>query len=130
MAENGALKVNQHLQVEGFDNVYAVGDCANLNEPKLAYHAGLHGSVAATNIINTLKGKCLTSYHTGNNHHPVIFLQLFKVNFTQFFYNTYNSDRFLDQFHSTFCPLINVFFPIRKCDYADCYGQGCWSRPV
>lgn len=66
MAESGALKVNQHLQVEGFDNVYAVGDCANLDEPKLAYHAGLHAAVAATNIINSLTGKRLTSYRTGN----------------------------------------------------------------
>ncbi|XP_067241254.1 apoptosis-inducing factor 2 isoform X2 [Chanodichthys erythropterus] len=66
LTENGALKVNKHLQVEGFDNVYAVGDCANVNEPKLAYHAGLHAGVAATNIINSLSGKALTSYHTGN----------------------------------------------------------------
>ncbi|XP_076831141.1 ferroptosis suppressor protein 1 isoform X2 [Brachyhypopomus gauderio] len=66
MAENGALKVNEHLQVEGFDNIYAVGDCANVNEPKMAYHAGLHAKVASTNIINMLSGKSLTSYHTGN----------------------------------------------------------------
>ncbi|XP_016329338.1 apoptosis-inducing factor 2-like [Sinocyclocheilus anshuiensis] len=66
MAENGALKVNKHLQVEGFDSVYAVGDCADLDEPKLAYHAGLHAAVAATNIINSLTGKSLTSYRTGN----------------------------------------------------------------
>lgn len=76
LTENGALKVNKHLQVEGFDNVYAVGDCANVNEPKLAYHAGLHAGVAATNIINSLSGKALTSYHTGNNHKPMILLQL------------------------------------------------------
>ncbi|XP_043111897.1 apoptosis-inducing factor 2 [Puntigrus tetrazona] len=66
MTESGALKVNQHLQVEGFDNVYAVGDCVNLKEPKMAYHAGLHAAVAATNIINSLTGKSLTSYRTGN----------------------------------------------------------------
>uniref|UniRef100_A0A672MU87 Ferroptosis suppressor protein 1 n=1 Tax=Sinocyclocheilus grahami TaxID=75366 RepID=A0A672MU87_SINGR len=66
MAENGALKVNKHLQVEGFDSVYAVGACADLDEPKLAYHAGLHAAVAATNIINSLTGKSLTSYRTGN----------------------------------------------------------------
>lgn len=65
LTENGALKVNKHLQVEGFNNVYGVGDCANVNEPKLAYHAGLHAGVAATNIINSLSGKPLTSYHTG-----------------------------------------------------------------
>ncbi|KAI4874278.1 hypothetical protein NFI96_028464, partial [Prochilodus magdalenae] len=66
LAENEALKVNQHLQVEGFTNIYAVGDCANINEPKMAYHAGLHAGVAATNIINSLSGKALKSYHTGN----------------------------------------------------------------
>lgn len=88
MAESGALKVNQHLQVEGFDNVYAVGDCANLDEPKLAYHAGLHAAVAATNIINSLTGKRLTSYRTGNNHHPVILLQLF---FVSSFFKLYNT---------------------------------------
>ncbi|TRY74240.1 hypothetical protein DNTS_020512 [Danionella cerebrum] len=65
LAENGALKVNKHLQVEGCENVYAVGDCANIDEPKMAYHAGLHAGVAATNIINSLTGKALTSYNTG-----------------------------------------------------------------
>ncbi|XP_041802891.1 apoptosis-inducing factor 2 isoform X2 [Chelmon rostratus] len=66
MADNGALKVNDHLQVEGFSNVFAVGDCANVNEPKMAYHAGLHAAVAVSNIANSLSGKELTSYHTGN----------------------------------------------------------------
>lgn len=66
LAENGALKVNKHLQVQGFDNIYAVGDCANINEPKMAYHAGLHAGVAVRNIINSLTGKALTSYNTGN----------------------------------------------------------------
>ncbi|TSK22815.1 Neuroblast differentiation-associated protein AHNAK [Bagarius yarrelli] len=66
LAQNEALKVNKHLQVEGFDNIYAVGDCANVNEPKMAYHAGLHARVAVTNIINSLVGKALTTYNTGN----------------------------------------------------------------
>lgn len=81
VAENGALKVNKHLEVDGFDNVYAVGDCANLNEPNLAYHAGLHAGVAATNIINSLSGKALTSYHTGNKNIVLIF-QLSFINLT------------------------------------------------
>ncbi|XP_037394306.1 apoptosis-inducing factor 2 isoform X2 [Pygocentrus nattereri] len=66
LAENGALKVNKHMQIEGFTNIYAVGDCANVSEPKMAYHAGLHAAVAVTNIINSMSGKALTSYHTGN----------------------------------------------------------------
>lgn len=65
LAQNGALKVNKHMQVEGFDNIYAIGDCANVNEPKMAYHAGLHAGVAVKNIINSLTGKSLTSYNTG-----------------------------------------------------------------
>ncbi|KAF7710517.1 apoptosis-inducing factor 2 [Silurus meridionalis] len=66
LAPDGALKVNKHMQVEGFDNIYAVGDCANVKEPKMAYHAGLHAKVAVVNIINSLAGKALTSYNTGN----------------------------------------------------------------
>ncbi|XP_035029487.2 apoptosis-inducing factor 2 [Hippoglossus stenolepis] len=66
MADSGALKVNQHLQVQGFTNVYAVGDCTDVKEPKMAYHAQLHAAVAVSNIVNSLRGKELTSYHTGN----------------------------------------------------------------
>ncbi|XP_054654538.1 apoptosis-inducing factor 2 [Dunckerocampus dactyliophorus] len=66
LAQNGALKVNQHLQVEAFSNIYAVGDCTNVQEPKTAYLAGLHAAVAVSNIVNSLSGKPLTSYRTGN----------------------------------------------------------------
>lgn len=62
--------MNNHMQVEGFENIYAVGDCANVNEPKMAYHAGLHAKVAVKNIINSLSGIPLTSYNTGNNISP------------------------------------------------------------
>lgn len=65
LADNGALKVNDYLQVEGFSNVYAVGDCADINEPKMAYHAGLHAAVAVSNITNSLRGKELKVYRTG-----------------------------------------------------------------
>lgn len=65
MAENGALKVNDHLQVDGFSNIFAVGDCTNVNEPKTAYNAGLHATVAVANIANSVSGKELTSYQTG-----------------------------------------------------------------
>lgn len=65
MADNGALKVNQHLQVHGFSNIYAVGDCAHVSEPNMAYHAGLHAAVAVSNISSSLSRKQLTSYHPG-----------------------------------------------------------------
>ena len=67
MADNGSLQVNAHLQVGSHPNIYAVGDCANTNEPKMAYHAGLHASVAVSNIANSLAGKDLCSYSTGSS---------------------------------------------------------------
>ncbi|XP_015278385.1 PREDICTED: apoptosis-inducing factor 2 [Gekko japonicus] len=66
MASDGALKVNEHLQVEGYDNVYAIGDCAHVKEPKMAYHAGLHANIVVTNIINSLTQKPLKTYKPGS----------------------------------------------------------------
>ncbi|KAJ7415666.1 Apoptosis-inducing factor 2 [Willisornis vidua] len=66
MASNDALKVNKHLQVEGYENIYAIGDCADLKEPKMAYHAGLHADIVVTNIINSLTHKPLKTYEPGS----------------------------------------------------------------
>lgn len=65
MTESGALKVNEHLQVEGFPNVFAVGDCNDVREAKTAYNAGLHADVAVANIANSVSGKQLKAYRTG-----------------------------------------------------------------
>lgn len=65
MASDGALKVNEYLQVGGYDHIYAIGDCAHIKEPKLAYHAGLHANIAVTNIINSLTQKPLKTYKPG-----------------------------------------------------------------
>lgn len=68
MTSTGTLKVNDHLQVEGFTNIFAVGDCADVNEPKMAIHAALHADVAVNNIANSVSGKELKSYRTGKTH--------------------------------------------------------------
>uniref|UniRef100_A0A452TQL9 Ferroptosis suppressor protein 1 n=1 Tax=Ursus maritimus TaxID=29073 RepID=A0A452TQL9_URSMA len=65
LASNGALRVNEYLQVEGCSRVYAIGDCADVKEPKMAYHAGLHASVAVTNIVNSMKQRPLKAYKPG-----------------------------------------------------------------
>ncbi|XP_056386670.1 ferroptosis suppressor protein 1 [Hyla sarda] len=65
VASDGALKVNDHLQVEGHNNIYAVGDCADLRGPKMAYLAGLHAQLAVTNIIHSLMKKPLKTYKAG-----------------------------------------------------------------
>lgn len=65
LAENGALLVNEHLQISGMENVYAIGDCADIKEPKMAYHAGLHAAVAVENIVRSLSKKSLKIYKPG-----------------------------------------------------------------
>ncbi|XP_049711773.1 ferroptosis suppressor protein 1 isoform X5 [Elephas maximus indicus] len=65
LASNGALQVNEYLQVEGYSNVYAIGDCADVKEPKMAYHAGLHANIVTTNIINSMKQRPLKAYKPG-----------------------------------------------------------------
>lgn len=67
MTESGALKVNEHLQVEGFSNIFAIGDCSNVNEAKTAYNADRHAGVAVGNIANSVSGKQLTAYRTGTH---------------------------------------------------------------
>lgn len=67
MTNTGALKVNEHLQVEGFSNVFAIGDCNNISEAKTAYNAELHAGVAVGNISNSVNGKQLTAYRTGTH---------------------------------------------------------------
>ncbi|XP_069316841.1 ferroptosis suppressor protein 1 isoform X1 [Eulemur rufifrons] len=65
LAGNGALRVNEHLQVEGHSNIYAIGDCADVREPKMAYHAGLHANIAVANIVNSTKQRPLKAYKPG-----------------------------------------------------------------
>lgn len=67
MTESGALKVNEHLQVEGFSNIFAIGDCNNVDEAKTAYNADRHAGVAVGNIANSVSGKQLTVYQTGTH---------------------------------------------------------------
>ena len=41
MEKNGSLKVDRYLQVEEIENLFAIGDCNNTPELKLAYIARL-----------------------------------------------------------------------------------------
>ena len=40
--DKGFVRVNRHLQMEGFGNVFVGGDVAAINEEKLAQSAGMH----------------------------------------------------------------------------------------
>lgn len=59
--EHGDLRVNAHLQVEGYSNIFAIGDCSDADR-KMGYLAGLQAEVAAQNIIRLSKKQTLKSY--------------------------------------------------------------------
>jgi NADH dehydrogenase len=62
--ERGRIKVNPHLEVEGQDGLWALGDCALVPDPATgdycpptAQHASREGKVLAHNIIASVDGK-------------------------------------------------------------------------
>lgn len=63
--ESNLLKVNDFLQVEGFDNVFAIGDCVNTPEPKMAVHAENHAKLVSANLMRQLKDQNLQPYKQG-----------------------------------------------------------------
>jgi NADH dehydrogenase FAD-containing subunit len=62
---SGRLRVNEHLQVAGFPNVFAGGDVARIAEEKTAQNAERHGELIARNLLRHSRGKKLLSYVPG-----------------------------------------------------------------
>jgi len=63
--DNKALiKVDEHMQVVGYDNLYSLGDCAALDTHKHGYLASVQGAFLAKNIVKTKKGKKRKPYKT------------------------------------------------------------------
>ena len=60
------LKVTDRLQVEGYTNVFAIGDCANTPEHKMAAHAANHAQLVVSNLIRELKGEPTKAYVSGS----------------------------------------------------------------
>ena len=56
------LKVTPELLIVGETNVYAIGDCCNTSEEKLAAHACAHARTVAYNIWRDIKGKAKKPY--------------------------------------------------------------------
>ena len=52
MEKNGQLKVDEYLHVEGYEDIYAVGDCCNTKDTKLAYTAGEQAKHLVRNLLN------------------------------------------------------------------------------
>lgn len=67
--ERGRIKVNAHLEVEGRDGLWALGDCALVPDPATgdycpptAQHASREGKVLAHNIIASVDGKAKKAF--------------------------------------------------------------------
>ena len=57
MEPNGQLKVDEFLRVAGYDDIYAIGDCCNSKDIKLAYAAGEQACHVTRNLLNKDAGK-------------------------------------------------------------------------
>lgn len=51
MEKNGSLKVDRYLQIEEIENLFAIGDCCNTPELKLAYIAKLHAGEMHSSLV-------------------------------------------------------------------------------
>lgn len=71
----GAIKVNDKLQVVGHSNMFAVGDATDVKETKVGYLAGEHGKLVAANIQAARAGKPLKAWKP-NGGMPVMLVSL------------------------------------------------------
>ncbi len=62
LTERGHIRVNEHLQVEGLTDVFAIGDCCESGAAKLAYVAAYQGELVADNIWYSVEKKGLKSW--------------------------------------------------------------------
>ena len=62
---NGRIKVNSQLRVVNTKNVYAIGDCCNTREEKMAAHAEAHGTLVAKNIYREMQLNERVNYSQG-----------------------------------------------------------------
>jgi apoptosis-inducing factor 2 len=63
--KNGFVKVNKSLQIEGYENIFAMGDILDINEEKLAQNADKHAHIVLENISKVITGEKLSEYFTG-----------------------------------------------------------------
>lgn len=58
----GFVKVDSYMKVEGYENLYALGDCANLDSRKHGYLASVQGTYLADAILKSESGKKVKEY--------------------------------------------------------------------
>ena len=77
--KRGAIEVNEFLQIEKYQNVFAVGDAMThpSGEIKQAYYAEMNGAAAAHNILAMIKGNALSKYPeciAGSSVSPLVYV--------------------------------------------------------
>jgi len=65
--DKGRLQVGDFLDVKGVSDVYAIGDCNNLPEIKLAFGASTQGAHVADNLKLKTEGKDLKPYKSSES---------------------------------------------------------------
>jgi len=65
MTDSGALKVDEFLQVEGQENVFAIGDVTDIDEEKMAYTAQQHARTLVGNLVAEVTKNPKTPYKPG-----------------------------------------------------------------
>ncbi|AQZ63462.1 NADH dehydrogenase [[Actinomadura] parvosata subsp. kistnae] len=64
LTERGEVPVTEHLNVQGYEHVHAIGDIAALPDPKMASYAMTHAAVVVRNIRARLAGGRPDTVHT------------------------------------------------------------------
>jgi len=62
--DKGLVKVDSFMKVKGYDNLYALGDCSDLDDHKHGYLASVQGGMLADAILKSAKGKKVKPYKT------------------------------------------------------------------
>ena len=60
--ERGALRVNKSFQVEGYENIFAMGDCSGSGDAWVSFLAMEHAKMVAQNIVKLQKKEPLKTY--------------------------------------------------------------------
>ena len=62
--DKGLIKVDPYMKVRGYENLYALGDCATLDNNKHGYLASVQGAYLADALLKSAKGKKIKPYKT------------------------------------------------------------------
>ncbi|MBU2670242.1 FAD-dependent oxidoreductase [Actinoplanes bogorensis] len=64
LTDQATIPVTEHLNVRGYDHVYALGDVTDLPDPKMASYAMEHALIVAANIRAQIAGAAPEAVHT------------------------------------------------------------------